>query len=107
MSGGVVCEAYGRTGASAGQTLADCFDLGGFFAMGGHGLYVWLCYGAALAVVLWLVVSVRLAERRLVRSHRAEARRHAALAAAGVETGLESGWQPGADHPPGTVQGER
>ena len=107
MSVSADCEAYGRTGASAAHTLADCFDLAGFFAMGGHGLYVWLCYGVALLVVLWLVYSVRLGERRLVRSQRAWARRHAAIAAAGTEPGLESGLQLGSDHRPGTVQGER
>ena len=107
MSVSADCEAYGRTGASAAHTLADCFDLAGFFAMGGHGLYVWLCYGVALLVVLWLVYSVRLGERRLVRSQRAWARRQAAIAAAGTEPRLESGLQPGSDHRPGTVQGER
>jgi heme exporter protein D len=107
MSVSADCEAYGRTGASAAHTLADCFDLAGFFAMGGHGLYVWLCYGVALLVVLWLVYSVRLGERRLVRSQRAWARRHAAIAAAGAEPGLESGLQLGAHDRPGTEQGER
>jgi heme exporter protein D len=38
-----------------------------FLAMGGHGLYVWMSYGAALIVVLFNVMSVRL---RLRRFHR-------------------------------------
>jgi len=44
------------------------FDsLAEFFAMGGHALYVWLSYGAALLVVFYNVLSLRLARRRHVR----------------------------------------
>jgi heme exporter protein D len=46
-----------------------------FFAMGGHGLYVWLAYGAALIVVLSNVVGVRVARRRFFRQARALERR--------------------------------
>lgn len=49
-----------------------------FLAMGGHGLYVWLSYGAALAVVLYNYLSVRTRERRYVRDYQARERRHAA-----------------------------
>jgi len=55
------------------------FDsLGDFLAMGGHGLYVWLSYGAALIIVLYNVVSVRLAERRFFQEARDRERRHGA-----------------------------
>ena len=40
-------------------------SMGEFFAMGGHGLYVWLSYGAALVVVAANVVSARNGYRRL------------------------------------------
>lgn len=46
-----------------------------FLAMGGHGLYVWLAYGAALLVVVVNVVSVRGARKRFMREARALARR--------------------------------
>ena len=42
-----------------------------FLAMGGHGLYVWLAYGASVLVVFANVVSVRRAWRRTVRESRA------------------------------------
>lgn len=35
-----------------------------FFAMGGHGLYVWLAYGATLVLLLLNFLSARLAHRR-------------------------------------------
>ena len=47
-----------------------------FFAMGGHGLYVWLAYGSALIVVLSNVLSVRVARRRFFRQARALERRN-------------------------------
>ena len=44
------------------------FDsLSEFFAMGGHGLYVWLSYGAALLVVFFNTAWVRFARRRYLR----------------------------------------
>ena len=46
-----------------------------FFAMGGHGLYVWLAYGAAVIVVLLNVVGVRVARDRFFRQARALERR--------------------------------
>lgn len=47
-----------------------------FLAMGGHGLYVWLSYGAAAIMVLYNVASVRLAERRFFEQARDRERRH-------------------------------
>ena len=46
-----------------------------FLAMGGHGLYVWLSYGATLIVVLANVVSVRMSRQRFFRQARALERR--------------------------------
>ncbi|HEX7034997.1 MAG TPA: heme exporter protein CcmD [Pseudomonadales bacterium] len=46
-----------------------------FLAMGGHGLYVWLSYGAAAIIVAYNVVSVRVAERRFFENARARERR--------------------------------
>lgn len=57
--------------ADFARTIAD------FVAMGGHGLYVWLSYAAALGVVLYNVLSVRLRERRYLREHLDRERRHA------------------------------
>ena len=42
-------------------------SLAEFLAMGGHGLYVWLAYGATVAVFAANVLSVRLAWRRHLR----------------------------------------
>ncbi len=53
-------------------------SLGEFLAMGGHGLYVWLSYGAAAIMVAYNVVSVRLRERRALQDVRDAARRGAA-----------------------------
>jgi len=51
--------------------------LGEFLAMGGHGLYVWLSYGAALLVVVYNSLSVRLRERHYLRAQVDLERRHA------------------------------
>ena len=48
-----------------------------FLAMGDHGLYVWLSYGAFVLVVAANVGSVRLARRRFFRQARAIERRSA------------------------------
>ncbi|MEQ8859355.1 MAG: heme exporter protein CcmD [Pseudomonadales bacterium] len=40
---------------------------GEFFAMGGHGLYVWLSYGAAVIIVLYNVFAARHRQRRVIR----------------------------------------
>ena len=47
-----------------------------FLAMGGHGLYVWLSYGAAVIIVLYNMISVRLAQRRFYQDARDRERRH-------------------------------
>ncbi len=36
-----------------------------FFAMGGHGLYVWLAYGATFLVIAVSYLSVRASRKRL------------------------------------------
>lgn len=46
-----------------------------FFAMGSHGLYVWLAYGSALVVIVLNVFTVRVARRRFFRQARALERR--------------------------------
>jgi heme exporter protein D len=40
---------------------------GEFFAMGGHGFYVWLSYGLSLAVVLGNVLVTRNSRRQYLR----------------------------------------
>ena len=40
-----------------------------FFAMGGHGLYVWLAYGISLAVLVGLGLRLIVARRRFVAIH--------------------------------------
>lgn len=68
------------------QSFAD------FVAMGGHGLYVWLSYGAALIIVIYNVVSVRLGLRRFFREARARQRRQGASAGRrAASTGPASG----------------
>ncbi len=49
-----------------------------FFAMGDHGLYVWLSYGAALIMVAYNVISVRVRQRRALQAVRDSARREVA-----------------------------
>ncbi len=52
------------------------FDsVGEFLAMGGHGLYVWLAYGAAALVIAVNVLALRRARRRFFQEQRALARR--------------------------------
>ena len=54
------------------------FDtFGEFLAMGGHGLYVWLSYGAAFIMLLYHVVSVRVRLRRFLQDARDRQRREA------------------------------
>lgn len=43
-------------------------DLDAFFAMGGHGFYVWLCWGIVVACVVFGVLYVK-AERKRVLKH--------------------------------------
>jgi len=60
------------SGLEAGDKLAE------FITMGGHGFYVWLSYGAGLAVILFNLLSVRIRERRYLREQVDRARRHGA-----------------------------
>ena len=39
-------------------------SLSEFIAMGGHGLYVWLAYGATLAILILSTVTVQSARRK-------------------------------------------
>lgn len=38
-----------------------------FLAMGGYAVYVWGCFGAGLAVLVWNALAPRLARRALLR----------------------------------------
>lgn len=58
-----------------------------FLAMGGHGLYVWLSYGAGVGVVLYNLWSVRRRERRWVRDYLDRERRHAGARTPGGSSG--------------------
>ena len=67
------------------------FDsLAEFLAMGGHALYVWLSYGAALLVVLYNVVSLHLARRRHIREAADRLRRHAGREARAARGGPQT-----------------
>lgn len=46
-----------------------------FIAMGGHGLYVWLSYAFATAVIAFNIVSPRLLRNRLISDHKRRLRR--------------------------------
>ncbi len=48
-----------------------------FLAMGGHGFYVWLAYGATLLVLAANVFSLSAARRRYLRDAQALAKRQA------------------------------
>jgi heme exporter protein D len=67
------------------------FDsLADFLAMGGHGLYVWLSYGAALLVVLYNVLSLRLARRRHIREATDRLRRNAGSPSVAARSGPQT-----------------
>jgi len=52
------------------------FDsFGELLAMGGHGLYVWLSYGASLLVIGWNLLRIGIERRRFFREARALQRR--------------------------------
>ena len=52
------------------------FDsFGEFFAMGRHGLYVWMAYGVFFLVVIWNVVSISVQRLSLVKVLRQQAAR--------------------------------
>ena len=64
-------------------------SLAEFLAMGGHGLYVWLSYGAALLVVVLNAAWVRVSRRRAFREAADRMHRHSPTPRATHET--ESG----------------
>ncbi len=51
-------------------------SLAEFLAMGGHGLYVWLSYGAALLVVVLNTAWVPVSRRRAIREAADRLHRH-------------------------------
>ena len=55
-----------------------------FLAMGGHGLYVWLSYGAAVIIILYNVLSVRLKLHRFFQQARDRETRHGPAPGAAV-----------------------
>ena len=44
-----------------------------FINMGGHGLYVWLAYGASVLVVLGYAIAIKAGRRRVLRELRWQA----------------------------------
>ncbi|MCH8530196.1 MAG: heme exporter protein CcmD [Saccharospirillum sp.] len=46
-----------------------------FMAMDGHGIYVWLSYAVATAVIVFNIVSPRLLRNRLISEHKRRLRR--------------------------------
>ncbi len=63
---------------------------GEFFAMGGHGLYVWLSYGAALIIFGYNALAARNRQRRVILELRDRQRREDASRRAGAASS-ESG----------------
>ncbi len=49
-----------------------------FIAMGGHGLYVWLCYGVTLLALVLSFVLPRMRQRQLLREQAQRLRREEA-----------------------------
>ncbi|MFZ5723935.1 MAG: heme exporter protein CcmD [Pseudomonadota bacterium] len=54
-------------------------DLNDLLHMGGHGVYVWTTYAAAVLLLVWLVAMPLLRRRRLLADVARQARRDAAL----------------------------
>jgi heme exporter protein D len=54
-------------------------SVGEFLAMGQHGLYVWLSFGAGFIIAAYNVVSVRVRRRRFFREAWDQQRRESAL----------------------------
>ena len=48
-------------------------DWQAFIAMGGHGLYVWMAYSAAVALLIANLTGLRAERRRTLRQLRAQA----------------------------------
>lgn len=65
----------GRPGGASVTLDGLAASLAAFLEMGGHGFYVWLSYGAGLIIVLYNVLSVRIATHRFFRDARDRQRR--------------------------------
>ncbi|MEE9396502.1 MAG: heme exporter protein CcmD [Methylococcales bacterium] len=50
-------------------------DFSEFLAMGGHGLYVWLCYGLVFLILIINIMSPWLTKRRIVAEQKRRIRR--------------------------------
>jgi heme exporter protein D len=53
------------TQLSSTQMSGGFASVADFFAMGGHGFYVWLAYGAAFVVFLFLLLEPRWRQQQL------------------------------------------
>lgn len=58
-----------------------------FFAMGGHGLYVWLSYGLVFTGLLLLIAQTRMGQRRWLRDQRRQLSRQQARKARPTSSG--------------------
>lgn len=56
-----------------------------FFIMGGHGPYVWACYGITFALMLYLVIAPGLRTRHFVREQKRIERRMTAARVEGLD----------------------
>ncbi|WP_421866662.1 heme exporter protein CcmD [Motiliproteus sp.] len=63
-----------------------------FLAMGGHGFYVWLAYGIAVAIIVYNVVSPLLRKKQFIEQHKRRLKREQRLAErqAAAESGEQS-----------------
>ena len=57
------------------DSVSECID------MGGHGTYVWMAYGVFVGVIIWNLVTMTLARRRMLKETRRFWRRQAMNAA--------------------------
>lgn len=55
-----------------------------FWHMGGHGLYVWLCYGVGFLVILGVGLAPRWQRRRVIRQLRQQMKRQSIAQQSGV-----------------------
>lgn len=78
-------------------------SFGEFLGMGGHALYVWLSYGAAMAVLLYNVLAARSQQRRALQDVRDRMRREAG-GAGGTAAALPVA--DGAERPGGAGRGD-
>ncbi|WP_185236050.1 heme exporter protein CcmD [Teredinibacter franksiae] len=52
-------------------------DFQAFIAMGGHGIYVWLCYGIVITGLLGLVIAPVINRKKFIKSQQSILRRQA------------------------------